>query len=294
MKRLALVLFLLGVILIATAPADASAPAPDPAQVRPDIFPCSTGCDMQILNPVTVKAKAQRQTAYRLLTMPGCSAGTVPADMIRVEEELQRVGHRLIRNDQTYDFTIRINCGSEQIRICGSVNVYCLGRGFPYNPDVEISDVISTYFPDSRLGVLCHEICGHAIGTWGEQYALCGSSCNFQPTPNLYDYMNTGSNSRHGFSASEFGRWERTMWGLTDCGGGSDPYYDACLRRWVFADGWSVDPVTGVWFNKEGLPEWSPCNADKLRFNYTIQSWMPPPSAFFLVSRGYWSSAGSC
>jgi len=62
----------------------------------------------------------------------------------------------------------------------------------------------------------------------------------------------------------------------------------------VFADGWSFDPVTGDWYNPQNAREWSACNGDRLRWNYTVQAWMPPSSAFYLPIRGYWSSAGPC
>ena len=32
----------------------------------------------------------------------------------------------------------------------------------------------------------------HALAVWNEQYATCGSSCNFAPSPNWRDVMNTG------------------------------------------------------------------------------------------------------
>src|SRR3990167_2229063 len=165
---LATVLLVVGLVLLKTS--DAAEP-PRPEQPAPDIFPCGTGCDIQLLNPLTVKAKATRSASYRLLTMPGCNTGTVPEDMAWLEGHLQeKVGFRLLRDDAAYDFTVRVNCGSEQIRYCGAVTIFCLGRGFPYNPDVEISDIISNYFPESRRSILCHEICGHSTASHNEQY----------------------------------------------------------------------------------------------------------------------------
>lgn len=82
--------------------------------------------------------------------------------------------------------------------------------------------------------------------------------------------------------------------GSIQCGGQGNPYYDLCLSRWVFADGWSFDPKTLIWWNPQAQPEWTACNQDSLRYNFTIQGWMPPASAFFLPSRGYWAVAGTC
>jgi hypothetical protein len=89
-----------------------------------------------------------------------------------------------------------------------------------------------------------------------------------------------------------------TLWCGKDativCGGSGEPYWDACTQRWFFADGWSYEPATRDWWNPQGQREWTACNADNLRWNYLIQAWFPPPSAFFLPSRGYWASAGPC
>ena len=279
-------------------------PPCDPAQQRPDIFPWSGG-NLQLYNPVTVKALAQRTINYRLLTMPGCTSGTVPSDMVRVEAEAQKVKFALVRNDQAYDLTVRVNCGSEQIRYCGSVNVFCLGRGFPYNPDVEISDIISTYYPDSRLSILLHEIMGHAVQTANEQYQACGASCGFAATPNLVDFMNTGPLSRHGFGPSELGRWERIMYPLTTCVG--DPCWDSA--RWQFskatcpigdpgaiACSWAPAPAPwGTWYGPDGTALWDYCDP-----TWNGRHWVPD-DGWFHVGDGwfskdvpYWSYAPPC
>lgn len=70
--------------------------------------------------------------------------------------------------------------------------------------------------------------------------------------------------------------------------------WDPCRQRWAFADGQSYDPVTGIWWNPLGQPEWTACNSDGLRWNFTVQAWFPPPSAFYIPSRGFWTSAGAC
>ncbi len=294
MKRLCILYLIVG--MLATVATVSVLAAPDPAQQRPDIFPCD-GCsiqdrdgngiaNMQDLNPVTLKSKAQRTTSYRLLTMPGCTSGTVPQDLVRVSQQARdNVGFELVRNDASYDFTVRINCGSEQIRYCGAVTVFCLGRGFPYNDDVEISDIISTYYPDSRLGILLHEIMGHAVGTWNEQYASCGASCGFQSTPNLYDFMNTGPNSRHGYSTSELGRWERTMYSLTqatqtpDCAGPIDTswggQWNTCDQLWHGPDSfpWNFNPAKNEWTDRQGVSEWCCQQPYGGYYNRRLEKW---------------------
>ena len=238
-------------------------------QPRPDIFECGNGCNMQLLNPVTVKAKATRLIRYRLQTEPSCVSGTIPADMVLVERHSEgAVGITLVRNDVNYDLLIRINCGTNQIRICGGINVFCLGSGFPYNPTVDISDVLSNWFPETRLAILLHEVLGHAIATWNEQYARCGASCGFASSPNWRDFMNTGIQSRHGFETIELERWERTMWLLpgpepvVECFGATDPswggVWNNCTGLWEGPPSypWDYNPTTGTWQDKSGASEW--------------------------------------
>lgn len=259
-------------------------PPCDPHQEREDIFPCP-GCviadkdgngvaNMQDLNPTTLKAKATRAIAYRVELRPGCSAGTVPSDLDAMNRHVAAagIGLALSRNDAASDLKVKISCGLEQINKCGGVNVFCLPDGFPYNTDVYLSDVLSGWDAGSKLGIPLHEIVGHAIGTWNEQYAACGASCGFASTSGLSDYMNTGPLSRHGFTTSELNRWERTMWRLTiDCGSG-DPYYDICDSSWHFSaqtcpvgDGtyecrWSPSPAPyGRWL-KGDVVLWDICD----------------------------------
>jgi hypothetical protein len=257
---LALLTFIAILIAADTRVVGAHSPPPRPEQPRPDIFQSTTGVGLSALNPLTQKAKIQRGVSYRLLTMPGCITGSIQSDMVKLEAEMARpeVNFRLVRNDTVFDFTVRINCGSEQIRICGSTNTFCLGRGFPYSPDVEISDILSYYQPDTRLSILCHEICGHAIATWNEQYALCGRSCGFASSPNWRDFMNTGPESRHGFETIEIERWHRTMyepapispWGdchLWDSTTGVTGCWHIATGTWVGSNGWTYTVATGIW-----------------------------------------------
>lgn len=290
-------------LLLLSGPSHA-APPPDPAQQRPDIFPCN-GCtindrdrngtgDMQDLNPTTLKAKQTRAVSYRLELRPGCNAGSMPADLERMNVHAREaVGLNITRNDSSFDFKVYISCGIEQINKCGGVNVFCLPDGFPYNTDVYMSDVMSGYQEGSKLGISLHEILGHAVGTWNEQYASCGSSCGFASTPNLSDFMNTGPLSRHGFSVSELGRWERTMWSLQAACVTPVEGIDGCnpdLYR--FADGWAYRFSDQHWINRDGWPEWQPCNIFGERWNYHLGLVMKPGSSFY--SRGFWSSAGAC
>ncbi len=72
----------------------------------------------------------------------------------------------------------------------------------------------------------------------------------------------------------------------------SDPCWDGA--RWQFSNGWSFEPVSGVWFNPQGAPEWLPCNADGLRWNPQLLFWAPAGAGFYQPARGFWSFAPRC
>lgn len=65
-------------------------------------------------------------------------------------------------------------------------------------------------------------------------------------------------------------------------------------QLFVFPDGWGYEAKSGDWYNPQGQKEWSACNTDSLRWNYTVNAWFPPGAAFYLPSRGYWALAGQC
>ena len=217
MKRLLTLALIVGALIFAfslsTEISSAEPPPPRPEQPRPDTFQWN-GASLQPYSPVAVLSKANRAASYRIVVEPGCVAGTIPDDLARAEAEFLKVGFLLYQVDATASFIVHINCGSEQIRICGGVNIFCLNRSFPYSSDMDISDVLSTYYPETRLAILMHELM-HAIATWGEQYALCGADCGFAASPNWRDIMNTGPLSRHGLETIELERWARTMYELT-------------------------------------------------------------------------------
>ena len=288
--------------------AQSAPPPPRSGQPHTDIFSAAGISNMQLLNPINQLAlRPEHTVAYRLLTMPGCVTGTIPQAMGRVELEASgklidtatRTPLRLVRNDTVFNFTIRINCGSEQIRICGAVTIFCLGRGFPYVADVELSDILSSYQFDTQLAIPLHEVIGHALATWNEQYCTgnepagpCQGLPLFTSTPGWRDIMNTGPDSRHGLEDVELERWSRTMFNvLRAC---STVGYDDCTGRWYQADGWSWDPAGGNWFTPTGLAEWTPCNRDGIRYNLQLGFWSPPGSGVFVPSRGFWSFAPVC
>lgn len=310
---------------VSLSAAEADAPPPVPQQQRPDIFPC-VGCvitdrdadgdaDMQDLNPVTRMVKQTRSATYRVVLVPGCNYGQYDQILWHLNNiEAPKVGLTLTINQNAYDFTMYISCGLLQVNKCGSINVFCLPDGFPYNCDIYMSDVLSNFDTGSKQGIPIHELIGHCLGTWGEQYQACGSSCGFASTPNLYDVMNTGPLSRHGIEAGECGRWLRTMYGNIpcavtygyeeppppDCSGpsfvnadGVTYTWNPCLGRWVGSNGIDYDPATGdLWYY--GILMWAPCDPGGYRWNHYMGMVMPPGHTFYRPELGYWNTTPAC
>ena len=143
--------------------------------------------------------------------------------------------------------------------------------GYPYNNDINSSDILSTYQPVTRMSILLHEML-HATGSWNEAYCgtpstsagICRGLPLFAPAPGWRDVMSTGELSRHGFEAIELERWERTMYSLQE-------------PRWYAPDGWSFEGARGWWFDPAGQARFSACNADGLRLDLLDAHWWRIP-----------------
>jgi hypothetical protein len=157
--------------------------------------------------------------------------------------------------------------------------------------NVWLSDVLSTYQKETRLAIPLHEILGHAIATWDEQYCkaqtypvghVCYNQQQFASTPNWHDFMNTGPESRHGIEDIECERLNRTLY---DGACYQTVVIDPCIKgpqngsfiwepcrltgTWTNmdnGDGW--EPSTGIWYDKLNRIQFYPCN----EFN---QHWSP-------------------
>ena len=286
--------FFLGLFLgLSVGIASAQAPPVRPEQPRPDVFPC-VGCqiadrdgdgdgDLQDLNPTNLKAKRTHAIAYRVELKSGCVAGTMPADLERMNTvEAPKVGLTLRRNDTTYDFKVYISCGILHVQKCGGVNVFCLPDNFPYNTDVYMSDVLSNWDLGSRIGIPNHEVICHAVATCGEQYALCGASCGFASSPNWIDFMNTGPQSRVGFTINTCERWYRIMWPIdvNACAGlppvVQEPPPPVVVQPPSYApECWSTNPI-------HYDPAWAG------RWNFCGQVWVGPLGHFVNPSTSQW------
>lgn len=291
-----------------------AAPPVRPGQPHPDTFQAG-GQDLQQYSTVTPSVKATRRASYRLATKPGCMTGSYPQFMTLVEQEALKLGLILERNNTLYLFTVWIDCGAEQIAKCGSVNIFCLPDGFPYNNDVYMSDILSVYTPGSQLSIPIHEIIGHALAVWNEQYCKGdeppGNPCYglglFTSTPQWHDVMNTGEESRHGIEAIECERWQRTMWEDVPCAPAPIECawlgFDPCSGRIRLIDQYgqpvSFEPSTGRWWNKFEEPEWAPCYIEGfvtgLRLNL-LYAYLAPGGGTgdYILSRSYWTAAPAC
>lgn len=289
--------------------AEATVP-PRAGQPHSDTFVIAGYGDLAPLNPITQRSKVSRTATYGLKVAAGCSLGSIADDLnLLSQQQSQSLGFSLLRNDSVNDFTVIVNCGNTQINLCGSVNIFCLPYGFPYKNDVSISDIIITYPQTSRLAILWHEIMGHAIATFNEQYCLdndpspvCAGSSQFAPAPNWQDIMNTGVDSRRTIADCPIciERWERVMYVISpnvQCLPEGQTGWDDCTGRWFMFDCCnriiSYEPSTGIWYNPEGRQEWLPCNQQGLRWNL-LGAFYPPNNGSFVPTRGYWSFAPNC
>jgi hypothetical protein len=256
--------------------------SPSAAVVRPgqphhDIFQVSGITNLQVLNPTNQKVIRREPIRYGLVTMPGCIPGSIPQDLDRATQELVKAEIQLTRSTTQTDFTIRINCGNDHIRICGSINIFCLGRGFPQSCDIDLSDILSNWQELTRLSILLHELM-HCLATWNEQYCLgtevtgpCAGLARFTSTPNWSDIMNTGPLSRHGLDPLELERVGRTLYALMVidqycCNlvypgweGTGSSRYNITRDRWE----WTINIVGGrtqVWHWSRTAPTWR-CNS---------------------------------
>lgn len=269
------------------APCVTNCPAGQP---HPDIFQYP-GVDMQAINPVAVKIKAQRTVSYSLQVVSGCSLGSIAADLnAMAADSKQSLGVTIVRDDAHPDLTVYVNCGNGQIALCGSVNIFCLNHGFPYNDSMDISDILSTYQPVTRQSILQHEWF-HAMASYSEQYCQgnepSGNPCAglplFANTPNWNDIMSTGPLTRHPIGDIEKDRWTRTMYqvpGVIDCtpqGPNADGlWWYPCEGKFYNQQLWSFDPATGAWADQKGSVQFLSCNADRLRWSPAINRWTIP------------------
>ena len=253
------------------------------SQPRTDQFQYQ-GQSLDIYNPLSRKVRNEGIVNWDYRVEPGCSGGgilgqTIGQAMGNIYDE---TGTIFVYQDpdRPIDLTIRDNCGVAFTAICGTGAAACLGRQYPYVLDIDFSQDVASYYELSRVSVVLHELMGHALATWNEQY---GS--NLQPSPGWEDFMNTGVLSRHLVQDIERNRWGRTMgapapqrygydraggylwfcgldarasgvfvWGLGSYNLGSDikPTTEGCYG--IGIEGWLEDPV--ICFDVGNAVDW--------------------------------------
>lgn len=285
---------LIGFSIAYFQPTSTSAAIPPRAgQPHSDTFVVAGYGDLQPFNPVSQKLKNQPTNArvinYGLRVASGCSLGSIASDLqILAQQNNDALKFVLQRNDSVNDFVIIINCGNTQIQFCGSINIFCLPYGFPYKNDVSISDILVTYPAVTRRAILWHEIIGHAIATFNEQYCLggettgvCAGQAQFASAPNWQDIMNTGPDSRRDIGDCPIcvERWERVMYEINTitC---SLVGWDECSQRWRFNDGWSWSPSEDIWYDPLNRARWAKCNQDNFRLDLLDQHWWAPAEQY--------------
>lgn len=280
-------LLLIAWLCVSMLPSSEASVPPRSGQPHTDTFIVSGYGDLQQANAVTQKAKATRVVTYGYRVASGCIGGSILSDFQFVVQDVFNHWHlQITRDDNNSDLDIVVNCGNVQIANCGSVTIFCvMGKPFygPFNkPTASISDILNTYPVLTRHSILCHEVCGHAILTWNEQYCLggetigvCRGAPQFTSTPNWADIMNTGPESRHDLTIIEDERADRTLYAiLLAC---SSIGYDECTGRWRYADGWSWEPSTGIWYDPLNRARFGSCNADQLRLDMLDTHWWRIP-----------------
>ena len=219
---------LLGLCGSGLTPLGANNPPPPLAgQPNPDLFQYQ-GQSLAQYSTDNANLKRTGQWVWRFVDVKGCNSESIrKAVTDGINEAHTAYALDIVERDgDATAHAVYGNCGSSFAAICGGPPVIgCLGRGFPYVNDVDISTDMAAYYDVSQRAIAMHEIIGHAMSVWNEQYLLDGSFSN----SNDVTIMNTGPLSRHDIVnpdgtpvSAEAARWWRTNGSpeLTDTGYG--------------------------------------------------------------------------
>ncbi len=205
MKKLIILVALILALLESSTALAADPPLPN--QPNEDVFSCCVA-----YNTAEQEFLAGGVWRWRFNTNPSCAGAT---SMLRYYidtlDDISQETNTLVMYDPAAGHTLYVNCGADFSAICGTGAAACLGRRYPTNVDIDISNTVLTYFSDSIRAVIRHELL-HAMLTWNEQYCYTGGCLNtLTCVANWIDFMNCGPDSRHGFTYIERERWARTV-----------------------------------------------------------------------------------
>ncbi len=207
-RTVAIILVVLLVLILLGGVSSAANPPTVPSTTQnPELFQYQ-GRSLQQDSADNKALKITGQWRWRFVSVPGCNSESIRPAIVAAFAQVSRYGMSIVQADN--DPTARAvfaSCGATFAAVCGGPPVIgCLGRGYPYNNDIDISTDMAAYFEVSQRAIANHEL-HHAIFVWNEQYRLDGSF----GSSNDVSIMNTGPLSRHDLGAVEDARTWRTM-----------------------------------------------------------------------------------
>ena len=204
--------------LVFVAKVSADPPPVSPNQPSTDQFTIPGYGNLDKYNPVSAALRQTGITRWSVSYRAGCNGEAAFDGMVAaMVNSNETFGTLWVFDPINPQLRILVTCGTEFASYCGGgVVIACLGNGFPYVLDTQVSSTLTTFFALSQIAIWLHELVGHAQSTWDEQYCKqagtpVGCTGQFAPAPNWVDIMNTGPLSRHLLGQTEIDRWARTQ-----------------------------------------------------------------------------------